>query len=231
VDLEAVVNLDRIELTGIRAVGTIGLLPEEQARPQPFEVDLVIEVDTRGAGRTDDLTLSVDYGVAIELAVKVVEREHTLLLERVADRITEEILGLARVEAVEVVVRKLRPPVPFDIVSTAVRIRRTRSEIVERPRTATTAYVAIGSNLGDRRAHLRHAVRNLPGVMAMSGVYETDPVGGPEQGPYLNMVVELATTLYPFELLDTCLAIEAGAGRERIVRWGARTLDLSSHRG
>ena len=60
-------TVDRIELAGIRAVGTIGVLPEEQARPQPFEIDLVLEVDAREAGRTDDLERSVDYGVAIGL--------------------------------------------------------------------------------------------------------------------------------------------------------------------
>lgn len=217
---------DRIELRGIRAVGTIGVLPEEQARPQPFEIDLVLEVDARHAGRTDDLDHSVDYGVAIGLAVKVVEREETLLLERVATRITEEILGLARVDAVEVVVRKLRPPVPEDISSTGVRIRRTRADLARPRRRPTVAYVALGSNLGDRRAHLRYAVRALPEVVAVSGLYETDPVGGPEQGPYLNLVAKLETEQTPFELLETCLAIEAGAGRERTVRWGARTLDL-----
>ncbi|MEM8902463.1 MAG: 2-amino-4-hydroxy-6-hydroxymethyldihydropteridine diphosphokinase [Actinomycetota bacterium] len=219
-------TVDRIELAGIRAVGTIGVLPEEQARPQPFEIDLVLEVDARRAGRTDDLEHSVDYGVAIGLAVKVVEQEETLLLERVATRIVEEILGLARVDAVEVIVRKLRPPVPEDLVSTGVRLRRTRADLARPRRAVRTAYVAIGSNLGDRRAHLRHAVRNLPDVVATSGVFETAPVGGPEQGPYLNMVVRLETEQHPFELLETCLAIEAGAGRERTVRWGARTLDL-----
>jgi dihydroneopterin aldolase/2-amino-4-hydroxy-6-hydroxymethyldihydropteridine diphosphokinase len=220
------VPTDRIELAGIRAVGTIGLLPEERVRAQPFEIDLVIELDVREAGRTDDLELSVDYGVAIELATKVIETEPTLLLERVATRITEEVLALARVDAVEVVVRKLRPPVPQDIASTGVRVRRTRADLASRARETTRAYVALGSNLGDRREHLRYGVRSLPGVVALSHLYETDPVGGPEQGAYLNLVAELDTELYPWELLDLCLAIEAGAGRERVVRWGARTLDL-----
>ncbi|MGE0511247.1 MAG: 2-amino-4-hydroxy-6-hydroxymethyldihydropteridine diphosphokinase [Acidimicrobiia bacterium] len=214
-------------MTGIRAVGIIGVLPEEQERPQPFEIDIVIELDARRAGHTDDLEFSVDYGVAIELATKVIEREPALLLERVATRIAEEILGLARVDAVEVVVKKLRPPVPQDLASTAVRVRRRRADLVQFERKLTTAFVALGSNLGDRRDHLRFAVLNLPGVRAISGVYETDPVGGPDdQGPYLNMVAELETRMNPFELLACCRRIEAGAGRERKVRWGPRTLDV-----
>ena len=217
---------DRIELSGIRAIGTIGLLPEEVARPQPFEVDVVIELDARLTGATDDLDHSVNYGVAIDMVAKVIATEHTLTLERVSTRIAEEILGLARVDAVEVVVRKLRPPVPHDVDTTAVRIRRRQADLVRLERKLATAYIAVGSNLGDRREHLRFAVLNLPGVRRLSGVYETDPVGGPEQGPYLNLVAEIETRMDPFELLDCCHRIEAADGRERKVRWDARTLDL-----
>lgn len=217
---------DRIEVRGLRAVGTIGVLPEERERAQPFEIDLVIETDVRRAGHTDDLEETVNYAVALAQAAKVVETEPTLLLERVATRIAEETLALARVDGVEVTVRKLRPPVPEDLATTGVTIRRTRLDRSPSTRPSVKAYVALGSNLGDRREHLRFGVANLPGVTRLSGVYETDPVGGPDQGPYLNLVAELSIDLDPFELLETCLAIEAGVGRERTVRWGARTLDL-----
>ena len=89
------------------------------------------------------------------------------------------------------------------------------------------AFVALGSNLGDRRAHLRAAVTGLPGVVAVSPVYETDPVGGPGgQPPYLNAVVELDTDLGPRALLEMGQTLEAAAGRVRAERWGARTLDV-----
>lgn len=88
------------------------------------------------------------------------------------------------------------------------------------------AFLGLGSNLGDRVAHLRQAVGALPDVVAVSPVYETDPVGGPEQGPYLNLVVELDTALSPRELLDVCRSCEEAAARERGVRWGPRTLDV-----
>lgn len=224
--MRPIVNLDRIELTGIRAVGTIGVLPEEQARSQPFEVDIVIEFDARAAGASDDLSDSVDYGRPITLASKVIENERHQLLERVASRIAEDILALAGVDAVEVVVRKLRPPVPHDVSSTAVRMRRRRPDLVQLERPLTTAFVALGSNLGERRAFLRDAVLGLDGVRRVSRVYETEPIGVPDDGDaFLNMVVELETRLDPYELLDHCLRIEAAAGRERKVRWGSRTLD------
>ena len=88
-------------------------------------------------------------------------------------------------------------------------------------------FLGLGSNLGDRRAYLRTAVASLPDVVAVSSVYETEPVGGPdEQGPYLNLVVQLDTELSPRHLLDVCRALEADAGRVREVRWGPRTLDV-----
>jgi 2-amino-4-hydroxy-6-hydroxymethyldihydropteridine diphosphokinase len=91
--------------------------------------------------------------------------------------------------------------------------------------------LALGTNLGDRAAVLRSAVQSLAGtpglvVERVSPVVETDPVGGPEQGPYLNAVVLARTTSSPSELLSSCQRIEARHGRQRLVRWGARTLDI-----
>ncbi|MGI8753018.1 MAG: 2-amino-4-hydroxy-6-hydroxymethyldihydropteridine diphosphokinase [Acidimicrobiales bacterium] len=93
--------------------------------------------------------------------------------------------------------------------------------------TERRAFVGIGSNLGDRRGYLAAAVADLPDVVAVSPVYETDPVGGPAaQGPYLNAVVELSTTLSPHQLLDAARRAEAAARRVRHERWGPRTLDV-----
>src|SRR5438132_1374622 len=91
----------------------------------------------------------------------------------------------------------------------------------------TRAFLGLGSNLGDRRRHLADAVAALPDVVAVSPVYETDPVGGPEgQEPYLNLVVELDTALAPRELLAVAQRLEGAAGRVRAERWGPRTLDV-----
>lgn len=91
------------------------------------------------------------------------------------------------------------------------------------------AFLGLGSNLGDRRAHLQRALETLRAagdVVAVSPVYETDPVGGPEDaGPYLNVVVELSTTDGPRRLLERCQGLEARAHRVRTVRFGPRTLD------
>jgi 2-amino-4-hydroxy-6-hydroxymethyldihydropteridine diphosphokinase len=88
------------------------------------------------------------------------------------------------------------------------------------------AFLGLGSNIGDRRSHLREAVAAIPDVVGVSDVYETAPVGGPEQDAYLNIVVRLDTDLSARELLQVCRDREAHANRVRIVRWGPRTLDV-----
>jgi 2-amino-4-hydroxy-6-hydroxymethyldihydropteridine diphosphokinase len=91
------------------------------------------------------------------------------------------------------------------------------------------AFIGLGSNLGDRRAFLAAAVAGLRrggDVVAVSPLYETEPVGGPaDSGPYLNLVVELVTADPPRRLLERCHDLEATAGRVREERWGPRTLD------
>jgi len=118
------VTSDRIELRGLRAVGTHGVLAEEQARAQPFEVDLDLHADLGAAGRSDDLADTVDYGALAERVARVVTAERHALLERLAERIAETALADGRVRSVTVTVRKLRPPVPVDLGSAAVTVVR-----------------------------------------------------------------------------------------------------------
>ncbi len=90
----------------------------------------------------------------------------------------------------------------------------------------TRAFLGLGSNLGKRRELLAAAVAAIPDLVAVSPLYETDPVGGPEQSAFLNLVVELDTPLSARELLVLCAELEAAAERVREVRWGPRTLDV-----
>ena len=117
---------DRIELRGLRVLGTHGVLAEEQTRAQPFEIDLDLSADLHPAGRSDDLADTLDYGAITERVAAVVSGEHHALLERVADRIATVILEDDRVLEVAVTVRKLRPPVPVDLTSAGVRVVRRR---------------------------------------------------------------------------------------------------------
>ena len=218
---------DRIEIAGLRAVTIVGALPHEREIRQPLQIDLSLEVDLADAGRTDELGDTVHYGLVADQVTAVVTESKDVLLERLAARVAEEVLSFDRVDAVEITLTKLRPPIGVDAATTSVSLRRTRATLDVTARPACRAFVALGSNLGDREGFLRGALAELGTIVAESHVYETDPVGGPDdQGPYLNMVVEVETTLDPFALLRRCQRIEAEAMRQRVVRWGPRTLDV-----
>jgi dihydroneopterin aldolase len=115
---------DRIELRGLRVLGTHGALPEERERPQPFEIDLDVELDLSRPGETDALDDTVDYGALAELVERVVSGERHVLLERLAVRVAEVVRQDERVTGVTVTIRKLRPPVPVDLATAGVTIHR-----------------------------------------------------------------------------------------------------------
>lgn len=115
---------DVVLLHGLRVLGTHGVLPEEQVRAQPFEVDLEVQTDLSAAGASDQLDDTVDYAALVDAVVRVVAGERHALLERVAQRIAETALTDPRVRSVTVTLRKLRPPVPVQLDHAAVRITR-----------------------------------------------------------------------------------------------------------
>ena len=203
----------------------VGVLPHERDALQPVQIDVDLEVDLSEAGVTDNLDDTANYGEISNAIAEVVRTSSDTLLERLAARIADRVLHFDHVEVADVMVTKLRPPIPEDLVSSAVRIVRSRVDM--RVPARHRAIVALGSNLGDRAAYLRFGLDRLSNVVAQSQVFETDPVGGPDnQGPYLNMVAVVDTDLDPFAMLRRLLQIESEAHRVRVERWGPRTLDL-----
>lgn len=116
-----------LEVRGLRVLGTHGVLPAEKETAQPFEVDLDLYYDMALAAVSDALADAVDYAAVIDAAVEVIQGPHVELLERLALLIGEAVLLVdTRIEEVDVVVRKLEPPVPYEIGSSGVRINVTR---------------------------------------------------------------------------------------------------------
>jgi dihydroneopterin aldolase/2-amino-4-hydroxy-6-hydroxymethyldihydropteridine diphosphokinase len=219
--------VDRILIDDLRVLTIIGALPHEREIAQPLRIDLSIGLDLRNAGRSDELNDTVNYGLVCERVVEMARDSKDILLERLAAKVADVVLEFDLVETVDVKVTKLRPPVPETVESTSVAITRSRSEAAAPPLEDHEVIVALGSNLGDRMGYLRFAVGELGNVVAMSQVFETEPVGGPEdQGAYLNMVVKVQTSLDPYAFIRRCQRIEANALRQRIVHWGPRTLDV-----
>jgi dihydroneopterin aldolase/2-amino-4-hydroxy-6-hydroxymethyldihydropteridine diphosphokinase len=205
-----------IGLHGLRARGFHGVLPEEREQGQDFLVDASLEV---GTPATDDLSRTADYGALAEQLAAAVAADPVDLIETLAQRLLTICLETPLVQAATVRVHKPSAPIalPFDDVTVTLSGRRPAGSVL-----------SLGSNLGDRLAHLQAAVTLLAattGGTAVSAVYETEPVGGPEQEPYLNAVVILPAR-DPFSLWRFTSAIEASRERTREVRWGPRTLDI-----
>jgi dihydroneopterin aldolase len=116
--------MGKIVIAGLRELGVHGALPEEQSRPQPFEVDVELEVDLQAAGDSDHLDDTVDYSAVAEAVSRVVKSERYHLLERLGTRIAEVCRADPRVASVNVTVRKLHPPVRAMVDYVAVQIER-----------------------------------------------------------------------------------------------------------
>ena len=119
---------DRIELRGLRSVGTHGVLVEEQERAQPFEVDLDLDVDLRPAGVSDALADTVDYGAVADVVAATVSGSRSFsLLEALAWHVADAVLDVdRRITGVTVSLRKVRPPLAVDIDTVGVRVVRHR---------------------------------------------------------------------------------------------------------
>ncbi|MFC7373676.1 MULTISPECIES: 2-amino-4-hydroxy-6-hydroxymethyldihydropteridine diphosphokinase [unclassified Brachybacterium] len=220
-------RLDRIEVTEIRAWGRHGVLAAETELGQQFVADVTLHLSTAPAGRADDLARTVNYaGIALAVHEEISTGAHKLI-ETLAERIADRILtgeGAPWVRRVAVTVHKPSAPVGLPVGDVAVSIERDAAPI--------EAVLALGSNLGDRAAHLERALSVLAEAEGIEvewtgPVLETDPVGGPDgQGAYLNTAVGVSTVLGPFDLLEAARRTEQDAHRQRAVRWGPRTLDV-----
>ena len=118
---------DVIELRGLRLAGVVGVLPHEQAQPQPLEVDLDLHLDLAKAGTSDALDDTADYGTVCDVAERVISTTSYALLEALAEHLANAVLEAdGRIDRVTVAVRKLRPPVAQQLSTSGVRITRGR---------------------------------------------------------------------------------------------------------
>lgn len=233
--------MDKIKIENLEVFARHGVFPEENKLGQKFLVSAVLYTDTRRAGKTDALSASTDYGEVCRF-IDMFMREHTFsLIERAAECLAEELLiHIPGLEKVRLEVKKPWAPIGLPLETVSVEILRQWHR----------AYIALGSNMGDRKAYLDQAVKALDSlplfpakggedsgkegdrssctgaVERVSKYYETAPYGMTEQEDFLNACLSLRTLLTPEELLEELHRIEQEAGRERIIHWGPRTLDL-----
>lgn len=214
--------MDRIKIDNLKIFAYHGVFPEEKKQGQNFFLNASLEVDTRKAGQTDVLTASVHYGeVALLLQKKMTEKSYDLI-ERAAEVCAEAVLlQFPLVRSITLEVRKPDAPIPLPFESVSVEIERGWKK----------AYVALGSNMGDSRAELDEAVREMQAddhirVQRVADYIVTKPYGGVEQDDFVNSAAMIETLYTPQELLDRLHEIETAHKRERLIHWGPRTLDL-----
>lgn len=214
--------MDKIHIKDLEIIGFHGAIPEEKVLGQKFVLSFELDVDLRQAGKNDDLTKTVHYG---ELAQKVEEEFSKTsydLIEKAAEEICEFVLlNYPLVKKVKLLLKKPWAPTRKHVEYVAVEIERKWNKV----------YIAAGSNLGDKEETLKEAIDKIDKrkdcvVTKVSNFYTTDPVGYEDQDQFVNCVFEINTLQTPSELMDTLLEVEKDFKRERIIRWGPRTLDL-----
>ncbi len=212
--------MDKIELCGLRFFAYHGVLDEEAKQGQNFSVDATLVLDTSFC--EDDLSRTVDYGAVASELYRLGTTTRFQLLEALANHMAEQILWkFPRIARIEITVHKPEAPIPLSFADVCVSVARGY----------VTAYLGLGSNLGDREAALhavQDAVTDTPGLwlLAASREYETAPYGNLNQPHFLNAVLKIRTTHTPRKLLLFCEALEAAQGRVKTEHWGPRTLDV-----
>lgn len=214
--------MDTITIKGLEVFAKHGVLKEENVLGQKFIIDAVMYCSTREAANTDDITKSINYAYVCRLIERVMCDNTFNLIETVAENIAEAILLEYReLQAVTVAVKKPWAPILMNVDTVEVKITRKRHR----------AYIALGSNMGDKRAHLEGAVKEIDEdrkctVKKVSEFIVTEPVGGVMQDDFLNGCILIETLYTPHELLDFLHVVEKNHNRERKIHWGPRTLDL-----
>ena len=214
--------MDKIEIRDLEIFANHGVFPEETALGQKFVVSAVMYTETRPAGLTDDLSASINYGEVSHMITDFLQKNTYKLLEAAVENLAETLLlSLPLLKKITLRIEKPWAPVGLPLKTVAVEITRGWH----------TAYIAFGSNMGDKKKYLDNAIQGLRDmkeivVEKVSEYLVTEPYGDVEQDEFLNGALRVRTLLSPEELLDRLHVLEQAADRKRLIHWGPRTLDL-----
>lgn len=213
---------DCITIENLNVFAHHGVYPEETRDGQNFYVNAVLYTDTKKAGYSDELEDSTNYGEVCQ-EIHCFLTEHTYkLLEAAAEKLAEYLLQtFPLIQELTLEIRKPEAPIPLPFESVSVKIHRGWNR----------AFIALGSNIGDRQAYIGNALKHLGEDgnirnIRVSTLIETKAYGGVEQEDFLNGVLECETLYSPERLLLRLQEEEQLAQRKREIHWGPRTLDL-----
>lgn len=212
--------MDKINITGIEFFAHHGVLEEEKKNGQTFSIDCELEVETSLCN--DNLEKTVNYAEVTTEIVNFATSTQYDLIETLGNNLAKEILiKFPLINSLKLTVHKPNAPIQekFEDVSLTVS------------RGWHTCYLAIGSNLGNKKENLNFAwneIENNPYIQGIikSSYIETKPYGVTDQPDFLNGAIKIKTILTPYELLEFCNSTELKCGRVRTRHWGERTLDV-----
>lgn len=213
---------DEIRIRGLRVFAHHGVFEEETRLGQMFVLNATLYTSTRQGGLADALEQTISYADVCVFLTEYLQKNTWKLLEAAVEHACRALLlKFPLIHEVELELEKPSAPIPLPFDSVSVCVRRGWHR----------AFVALGSNMGDKQGYLDGAVGALRAdecvrVKKVSAYRVTEPYGGVEQDDFLNAAMEIETLYDPEELLDALHAIEQAARRERLVHWGPRTLDL-----
>ncbi len=214
--------MDQICIKRLEVFAKHGVLPEENALGQKFLISVTMYCDTKKAGTSDAIADSVNYAEVSALLERETQTNVFHLLEKLAWHLARKILlTYPQIKKVDLEIEKPWAPVLLPMETVSVKISRFWN----------TAYLSIGSNMGDKKENLIQAIRLLEAdeettVIRQSAFIQTEPYGYTDQDEFLNGALELQTLRSPEELLELIRQIEQKLKRERVIHWGPRTIDL-----
>ncbi|MBQ2082326.1 MAG: prephenate dehydratase [Lachnospiraceae bacterium] len=213
--------MGKININDLEIYANHGVMEEEQRLGQKFLVSITLEFDMEKAVATDDIEKTVNYAALSHQAESFFKDNTFKLIETAAGRLASELLlTRPQVKSIEVTVKKPWAPIGIPLEYVSATEKRTWHEAV----------ISIGSNMGDKAAYLDLGIDTLRKhgiiIKKTSSYITTKPYGYTDQDDFLNACVRIKTVLDPHSLLDVCHEAEKAAGRERLIHWGPRTLDL-----
>ena len=214
--------MDRIKIQNLEVFGHHGVFSEETKLGQKFLVNATLYTNTRAAGYSDDLDHSINYGEVCHFITRYMQKHTFKLIEAVAEHMAQALLmEYPLLQKLDLEIQKPWAPIGLPLENVSVEISRGWHKV----------YLSVGSNLGERQQFLQAAVNLLVKCAEIrkvkaSKLIETAPYGYTDQPPFLNGAVELETLFTPQEILHVLNEIEAELGRERVIHWGPRTIDM-----
>lgn len=212
--------MDKIKIHGIEVFAYHGLFEEEAQNGQEFIIDCEFSLDTSMC--REEIGKTVHYGEVTLDIVRFVSENRYDLLETLANDLVKLLLEKYKLMTeITLTIHKPNAPIPAEFVDVTLQVIRKRTKV----------FLGLGSNLGNKKEYLDMALEVLNShehitLENQSKYIETEPYGVTDQPEFLNAVVKIETYLSPLELLELCQDLETKAGRERIRRWGERTLDV-----